>query len=42
MQEADIVLTPIPQANNQVKNRPALILKIMPKHQDFFGVLTNI
>lgn len=30
MKESDIVLTPVPQANGQVKNRPALMLRKMP------------
>ena len=35
MKEGNIVLTPIPQPNQEIKNRPALILRIMPKYQDF-------
>ncbi|UXE60792.1 MAG: type II toxin-antitoxin system PemK/MazF family toxin [Woronichinia naegeliana WA131] len=35
MKEGNIVLTPIPQSNQEIKNRPALILRIMPKYQDF-------
>ncbi|MEA5552630.1 type II toxin-antitoxin system PemK/MazF family toxin [Anabaena cylindrica UHCC 0172] len=35
MKEGNIILTPIPQANGEIKNRPALILKEMPKYQDF-------
>ena len=35
MKEGNIVLTPIPQSNQEIKNRPALILRIMPRYQDF-------
>ncbi|MFM7191340.1 MAG: transcriptional regulator, partial [Microcystaceae cyanobacterium] len=35
MKEGNIILTPIPQANQEIKNRPALTLRIMPKYQDF-------
>ena len=35
MKESDIILTPITQADGNYKNRPALILKIMPKYNDF-------
>jgi len=34
MQEGDVVLTPIPQADGRIKNRPALILREMPSHGD--------
>jgi mRNA interferase MazF len=34
MKESDIVLTPVPQANGQVKNRPALMLRKMPPFDD--------
>jgi len=44
MQEGDIVLTPIPQADGQTKNRPALILREMPSHGDLLvcGVSTQL
>jgi mRNA interferase MazF len=29
MKEGDIILTPIPQANGEIKNRPALLLREM-------------
>ena len=35
MKEGNIVLTPIPQSNQEIKNRPALILRIMPRYQVF-------
>jgi mRNA interferase MazF len=35
MKEGNIVLTPIPQSNQEIKNRLALILRIMPRYQDF-------
>jgi mRNA interferase MazF len=34
MTEGDLVLTPIPQANGQVKNRPVLVLREMPPFHD--------
>lgn len=34
MKEGDIVLTPVPQANGQLKNRPALFLREMPPFND--------
>ncbi len=30
MKEGDVVLTPLPQADGQVKNRPTIILREMP------------
>jgi len=44
MNEGDIVLTPIPQANEQVKNRPALFLREMPPFGDALvcGISTQI
>ena len=35
MNEGDVVLTPVPQADGQVKNRPALVLRTMPGYGDF-------
>ncbi len=35
MQEGDVVLAPIPQADGSVKNRPAIILREMPRYRDF-------
>ncbi len=34
MKEGDIILTPVPQANGQIKNRPALFLREMPLFHD--------
>ena len=44
MQEGDVVLTPIPQADSRIKNRPALILREMPSHGDLLvcGVSTQL
>jgi len=44
MKEGNIILTPIPQANAEIKNRPALILRQMPKYQDFLicGISTQL
>jgi len=44
MKEGDIILTPIPQANGEIKNRPALLLREMPKYQDFLvcGISTQL
>ena len=44
MTEGDVVLTPLPQADGQVKNRPAVVLRTMPPHGDFLvcGVSTQL
>jgi mRNA interferase MazF len=44
MKEGDVVLTPLPQADGQVKNRPAIILCAMPPYGDFLlcGVSTQL
>ncbi|MBE9004240.1 type II toxin-antitoxin system PemK/MazF family toxin [Fortiea sp. LEGE XX443] len=44
MKESNIILTPIPQANGEIKNRPTLILREMPKYQDFLvcGISTQL
>jgi mRNA interferase MazF len=34
MKEGDIILTPIPQADGKVKNRPAVYLREMPPFRD--------
>jgi mRNA interferase MazF len=34
MTEGDVVLTPLPQADGYVKNRPAVVLRVMPPHGD--------
>nr|VFK51690.1 MAG: mRNA interferase MazF [Candidatus Kentron sp. TC] len=44
MTEGDIVLTPLPQADGRIKNRPALILREFPPYGDFLvcGISTQI
>ena len=44
MREGDVVLTPLPQANGQIKPRPALLLRRLPPFGDFLvcGVSTKI
>ena len=44
MKEGDIVLTPLPQADGQIKNRPAILLREMPPFGDFLvcGVSTQL
>src|SRR5688572_24119595 len=44
MKEADIILTPVPQADGQVKNRPALFLREMPPFNDALicGISTQL
>lgn len=44
MKEGDVILTPIPQADGKVKNRPAIYLREMPPFRDALvcGVSTQI
>jgi mRNA interferase MazF len=44
VKEADVVLTPLPQAEAPPKNRPALILREMPPFGDFLvcGISTQV
>jgi mRNA interferase MazF len=44
MKEGDVDLTPIPQANGQIKNRPALFLREMPPFNDALvcGISTQL
>jgi mRNA interferase MazF len=44
MREGDVVLTPIPQADGAVKNRPAIVLRDMPRYRDLLvcGVSTQL
>ena len=44
MKEGDIVLTPVPQADGQFKNRPALFLRTMPPFNDALvcGISTQL
>jgi hypothetical protein len=41
MQEGDVVLTPVPQADGTVKDRPAIVLREMPVYthrEQVFGI----
>jgi mRNA interferase MazF len=44
MNEGDLVLAPLPQANGAIKNRPALVLRKMPGFGDLLvcGVSSQI
>lgn len=44
MKEGDVVLTPVPQDDGAIKNRPAIILREMPPYRDFLvcGVSTQL
>jgi mRNA interferase MazF len=44
MKEGDVILTPIPQADGNVKHRPAVILREMPPFRDMLvcGVNTQL
>jgi mRNA interferase MazF len=44
MKEGDVVLTPLPQADGKVKNRPAVVLRVMPHYGDLLvcGVSTQV
>ena len=44
MNEGDIALAPLPQADGQIKNRPAVLLRRLPPFGDFLvcGVSTQI
>jgi mRNA interferase MazF len=44
MNEGDVALTPLPQADGQIKNRPAIVLRAMPPYGDFLvcGVSTQL
>ena len=44
MREGDVILTPIPQANGLIKNRPAVCLREMPPYRDMLvcGVSTQL
>lgn len=44
MNEGDVVLTPLPQADGSPKNRPALILRELPPFGDFLvcGISTQV
>ena len=44
MKEGDVVLTPIPQADGMIKNRPAIVLREMPPYRDLLvcGISTQL
>jgi mRNA interferase MazF len=44
MQEGDIILARVPQADGQLKNRPAVLLREMPPYRDLLvcGVSTQL
>jgi hypothetical protein len=44
MRQSDVILTPVPQADGRVKNRPAIILREMPSYGDLLvcGVSTQL
>jgi mRNA interferase MazF len=44
MKEGDVILTPVPQADGVVKNRPAVVLREMPPYKDLLvcGVSTQL
>ena len=44
MKEGSIILTPIPQADGQLKNRPALYLRELPPFRDMLvcGISTQV
>ncbi len=44
MKEGDIILTPVPQANGLVKNRPAVVLRELPPYKDLLicGISTQL
>jgi mRNA interferase MazF len=44
MKEGDVVLTPIPQADGSIKNRPAIFLREFPPYKDLLvcGVSTQL
>ena len=44
MKQGDIILTPVPQADGRLKNRPALLLREMPSFGDLLvcGISTQL
>ena len=44
MNESDVILTPVPQADGKLKNRPAVILRQMPSYGDLLvcGISTQL
>jgi len=44
MNQGDVILTPVPQADGNLKNRPAIFLREMPPYRDVLacGVSTQL
>ncbi len=44
MNEGDVILTPLPQADGQIKNRPAVALRELPPYGDMLvcGISTQV
>ena len=44
MKQGDVILTPVPQADGKVKNRPVIILREMPPYRDLLvcGISTQL
>ena len=44
MNQGDVILTPVPQADGLIKNRPAILLREMPRYRDILvcGVSTQL
>ena len=44
MKQGDVILTPVPQANGELKDRPAIFLKEMPRYHDLLvcGISTQL
>ena len=44
MKEGDVVITPVPQADGELKDRPAIFLREMPPYRDLLvcGVSTQL
>lgn len=44
MKQGDVILTPVPQANGELKDRPAIFLKEMPRYRDLLvcGISTQL
>ena len=44
MNQGDVILTPVPQADGVIKNRPAIFLREMPPYRDLLvcGVSTQL
>ncbi len=44
MKQGDVILTPIPQADGKLKERPAILLREMPGFSDFLvcGISTQL